>query len=112
MSRQRIFALADVAKRESSPLLMVTVADLVLFTSHLSLYVTYNGKVYDLTPFLADHPGGDDVIVEYAGKDVGAIMGDANSHVHSRSAYEMMDEYKVGELGGDEKIVSEGEYRA
>lgn len=81
-------------------------------TTRQSLYVTYNGKVYDLTPFLADHPGGDDVIVEYAGKDVGAIMGDANSHVHSRSAYEMMDEYKVGELGGDEKIVSEGEYRA
>lgn len=24
----------------------------------------------------------------------------------------MMDEYKVGELGGDEKIVSEGEYHA
>jgi 4-hydroxysphinganine ceramide fatty acyl 2-hydroxylase len=36
-------------------------------------------------------------------------MGDEDQHVHSRSAYDMMDEYKVGELGGDEKIVSEGE---
>ena len=36
-------------------------------------------------------------------------MGDENQHVHSRSAYDMMAEYKVGELGGDERIVSEGE---
>jgi 4-hydroxysphinganine ceramide fatty acyl 2-hydroxylase len=47
--------------------------------------------------------------MEYAGKDVGQIMGDENHHVHSRNAYDMMEDYKVGELGGDEKIVSEGE---
>ena len=47
--------------------------------------------------------------MEYAGKDVGLIMSDENQHVHSRSAYDMMEEYKVGELGGDERIVSEGE---
>jgi 4-hydroxysphinganine ceramide fatty acyl 2-hydroxylase len=35
-------------------------------------------------------------------------MGDEDQHVHSRSAYDMMEEYIVGELGGDEKIVSEG----
>jgi len=48
------------------------------------------------------------LILEYAGKDVGQIMGDEDQHVHSRSAYEMMEEYRIGELGGDEKIVSEG----
>lgn len=48
-------------------------------------------------------------MMEYAGKDVGAVMGDEDSHVHSRSAYDMMEDYRVGELGGDEKIVSEGE---
>lgn len=48
------------------------------------------------------------MILEYAGKDVGVIMGDVDQHVHSRSAYEMMEEYRIGELGGDEKIVSEG----
>jgi hypothetical protein len=46
--------------------------------------------------------------MKYAGQDVGAVMADETEHVHSRSAYDMMDEYKVGELGGDEKIVSEG----
>lgn len=74
-----------------------------------SCYVAFRGKVYDISSFLPDHPGGDDVILEYAGKDIGAVMGDEDSHVHSRSAYEMMEEYCVGELGGDEQIVSESE---
>lgn len=65
--------------------------------------------MYDITGFLPDHPGGDDVILEWAGKDIGSVMADPSSHVHSRSAYEMMDEYCVGELGGDEQIVSESE---
>ena len=46
--------------------------------------------------------------MEWVGKDIGLIMGDEDQHVHSRSAYDMMAEYKVGELGGDERIVSEG----
>lgn len=57
---------------------------------------------------MPDHPGGDDIIMEYAGTDIGQVMADESQHVHSRSAYDMMEEYKIGELGGDEKIVSEG----
>jgi len=74
-----------------------------------SCYVSYRGSVYDITQFLPDHPGGDDIIMKYAGQDIGYAMADENEHVHSRSAYDMLEEYKVGELGGDEKIVSEGE---
>ena len=47
-------------------------------------------------------------MLDYVGGDIGQIMADESQHVHSRSAYDMMEEYKVGELGGDEKIVSEG----
>jgi 4-hydroxysphinganine ceramide fatty acyl 2-hydroxylase len=47
-------------------------------------------------------------MLEYAGKDIGAVMSDEDQHVHSRSAYDMLEDYKIGELGGDEKIVSEG----
>ena len=62
-----------------------------------------------MTTFLPDHPGGDDILLKHAGSDVGQMMGDESEHLHSASAYEMLEEYRVGELGGDEKIVSEGE---
>lgn len=68
-------------------------------------WITYNGNVYDVTEFLEDHPGGDDLILNVAGGDVGTIMADPTSHAHSTSAYEMLEEFKIGELGGDEKIV-------
>ena len=71
--------------------------------------MTFKGNVYDITSFMPDHPGGDDIIMEYAGTDIGQVMADESQHVHSRSAYDMMEEYKIGELGGDEKIVSEGQ---
>ncbi|CAO3588816.1 unnamed protein product [Absidia cylindrospora] len=41
-------------------------------TSADSCWIIYNGKVYDVTEFILDHPGGDDLILDYAGKDVTA----------------------------------------
>jgi 4-hydroxysphinganine ceramide fatty acyl 2-hydroxylase len=38
---------------------------------------------------------------------MGEAMADPTEHVHSRAAYEMMDEFLIGQLGGSEKIVSE-----
>nr|ODN96597.1 oxidoreductase [Cryptococcus depauperatus CBS 7855] len=90
-TRGRIYSGAEVAKHNT----------------RASCLVTYSGKVYDLTTFLPDHPGGDDVLLAHAGQDIGKVMDDENVHVHSRAAYEMMEEFKVGELGGGEKIVSE-----
>lgn len=72
-----------------------------------SLWIAYRGKVYDFTGFEQDHPGGDELVLKYAGKDMGEAMADPEEHVHSRSAYEMMEEFQIGILGGTEKTVSE-----
>ncbi|MCJ1403631.1 fatty acid alpha-hydroxylase [Xylographa trunciseda] len=61
-----------------------------------SCYVTLGTKVFDITPFLADHPGGGDLIVQYGGKDVTEIMGDEISHTHSEAAYEILDDHLIG----------------
>ena len=58
--------------------------------------MTIGTKVYDVTSFLDDHPGGSDLILEYGGKDVGAILKDEISHLHSEAAYEILDESLVG----------------
>lgn len=64
-------------------------------------YITLKAKVYDVTDFLGDHPGGEDLVLEYGGKDVTEIMRNENSHSHSESAYEMLDDYLIGFVAAD-----------
>jgi 4-hydroxysphinganine ceramide fatty acyl 2-hydroxylase len=61
--------------------------------------VTVGNRVYDVTQFLPDHPGGADLIAGFRGQDVSLVMKDESSHEHSESAYEMLEEsYFVGLL--------------
>lgn len=53
----------------------VTVAELQKHTSpEQGVWVLINGQVYDLTDFLAKHPGGAKIILTYAGKNALAIF--------------------------------------
>lgn len=61
-----------------------------------SCYVIVGAKVYDVTAFLDDHPGGAELILKYGGKDVAEIMDDEISHSHSESAKEMLGDMLVG----------------
>jgi 4-hydroxysphinganine ceramide fatty acyl 2-hydroxylase len=61
-----------------------------------SCYVTVGTKVYDITPFLDDHPGGAELVLEYGGKDIKEIMEDEVSHTHSESAWEILDDHLIG----------------
>jgi cytochrome b involved in lipid metabolism len=88
---------------------MYTAEDVQQHATAQSCWVSHAGKVYDVTGFLSDHPGGDDLVLDYAGKDVGAIMKDSVSHDHSESAYDMFEEFCIGRIGEGEQIVDEGE---
>lgn len=85
-----------------------TLEDLAAHKSAQSCWVTFKGKVYDVTAFVSDHPGGDDLILNNAGTDVEDIMKDKDSHDHSESAYEMLEEYVIGRLGTEATTVSDG----
>ena len=61
-------------------------------------WVSENGIVYDVTKFLGQHPGGADMILSHAGKDVTNILTDINLHTHSSNAYNLLQEYKIGIL--------------
>ncbi|RMY01281.1 hypothetical protein D0866_15813, partial [Hortaea werneckii] len=71
-------------------------ADVAAHRTAKSCFVTIGTKVYDVTEFLEDHPGGADLILQYAGKDVKEAMEDPISHAHSEAAWEMLDDYLVG----------------
>lgn len=52
-------------------------------------------KVYDITKYLEDHPGGIPVLVEVAGKDATAEFEDVG---HSDEAMELLKPFLVGEI--------------
>lgn len=64
----------------------------------------YQRKIYNVTAFLDEHPGGPEYLLEHAGKDITEVMKDSAIHEHSESAYEIMDEsYLVGYLATEEE---------
>ncbi|KAK3387599.1 inositolphosphorylceramide-B C-26 hydroxylase [Podospora didyma] len=75
-----------------------TLAEVESHNSSKSCFVTIGRNVYDVTDFVDSHPGGSDLVLEYAGKDIEAILKDESSHAHSESAYEVLDESLVGSL--------------
>lgn len=75
-----------------------TFAEVESHNSEKSCFVTLGQNVYDVTDFLDSHPGGSDLVLEYAGKDITEILKDESSHAHSEAAYEVLDDSLVGFL--------------
>lgn len=63
------------------------------------LWMAINGKVYDVTPFVDQHPGGEEVLMEYAGLDATTAFDDVG---HSENAHEMLADLYVGEGNPEE----------
>ncbi|KAH8256180.1 cytochrome b5 [Drosophila bipectinata] len=58
-------------------------------------WLIIKGNVYDVTNFLAEHPGGGDALLEYGGKDASKAFKQAG---HSSDAERDLKNYKIGEL--------------
>lgn len=71
------------------------------------VFMTSTDRVYDVTDFLEDHPGGGELITKYGGRDVTDIMKDSVSHEHSESAYEVLEDCAIGVLTSGEAVMSE-----
>ncbi|XP_046403136.1 cytochrome b5 isoform X2 [Ischnura elegans] len=58
-------------------------------------WIAIHNSVYDVNPFLNEHPGGEEILIEQAGKDATEPFEDVG---HSTDARELMAKYKIGEL--------------
>ncbi|KAJ4726725.1 cytochrome b5-like [Melia azedarach] len=58
-------------------------------------WLIISGKVYDVTSFMDDHPGGDEVLISATGKDATNDFEDVG---HSDAAREMLEQYYIGEI--------------
>lgn len=55
-----------------------------------------NVRVYDVTDFVKDHPGGAELILNLVGEDIGMVMRDEDTHAHSEAAYAMLEQHFIG----------------
>ncbi|XP_044283616.1 cytochrome b5 [Varanus komodoensis] len=73
------YTLAEVAKRNCSK----------------ETWLVIHGRVYDVTGFLSEHPGGEEVLLEQAGRDATENFEDVG---HSKDAQDMLKQYLIGEV--------------
>ncbi|KAL2085963.1 hypothetical protein ACEWY4_019283 [Coilia grayii] len=67
--------------------------------SFKSTWIIINHKVYDVTKFLEEHPGGEEVLREQGGGDATESFEDVG---HSTDAREMAKSMLIGELHPDD----------
>ncbi|KAI3408950.1 Cytochrome b5 heme-binding domain-containing protein [Psidium guajava] len=75
----KVYALAEVSEHNTTK----------------DCWLVIDGKVYDVTKFMEDHPGGDEVLLSSTGKDATDDFEDVG---HSSSARAMMDDFYIGEI--------------
>ena len=68
---------------------------------HAATWVTYQGKVYDITEFIAQHPGGGSMIRQAAGGSIEPYWNYWAYHTALQGPMDMLQEYEIGELGID-----------
>ncbi|KAK9234046.1 cytochrome b5 [Lipomyces kononenkoae] len=80
-----------------------TVSDVSLHNSKSSLFVVIHDGVYDVTEFVTQHPGGEDVLLESAGTDVTEQFEDIG---HSEEARAILKSLQLGIVQRDTKVKS------
>ncbi|XP_023266628.1 cytochrome b5-like [Seriola lalandi dorsalis] len=72
-----------------------TLEEIRLHNMSNDTWLIVHDKVYDITSFLEEHPGGEEVLLEQAGADATESFEDVG---HSTDAREMLQHYYIGEL--------------
>ncbi|GFR51547.1 hypothetical protein Agub_g13966, partial [Astrephomene gubernaculifera] len=71
-----------------------TMEEVAQHNTEESCWFVHDGKVYDATPYLEEHPGGSESILIVAGADA----TDEFNSIHSTKAKSMLAQYYIGEL--------------
>ncbi|KAG8218500.1 cytochrome b5-like heme/steroid binding domain-containing protein [Butyriboletus roseoflavus] len=74
---------------------VVSYSELQANNTKQNLWVAIHGKVYNVTKFIDEHPGGDEVIISEGGKDATEAFEDVG---HSDEARGLLPDLLVGEL--------------
>jgi len=81
----------------------VSMAEVAKHSDREDVWMIIHGKVYNVTKYLEDHPGGEEVLLERAGKDATEDYEDVG---HSNEARKALTPLEVGELPPSEKAAA------
>lgn len=84
----------------------ITLEEVKQHTTRNSVWFVIHNKVYDVTKFMDEHPGGEEVLLEQAGKNASEIFEDVS---HSADAKDLMKTYLIGELPEHERTTEKAE---
>jgi cytochrome b involved in lipid metabolism len=79
---------------------IITRAEVAKHSTEKDLWMVIHGKVYDVTAFTDEHPGGVDTLTDVGGADGTA---DFDNVGHSESAKQQLKKFLIGELPEEEK---------
>ncbi|GME91448.1 hypothetical protein B5S28_g4371 [[Candida] boidinii] len=74
-----------------------TAEEVAAHNTRSDLYIVVDGKVYDCSEYLDEHPGGEEVIIDCAGDDATEAFEDIG---HSEDAREILEGLLVGTVEG------------
>lgn len=84
----------------------ITAEELGKHTTHKDLWLALSGKVYSVTSFLPEHPGGEEVLMDVSGQDATEAFEDVG---HSDEARDLLKDLYVGELQGTAQKTRDGD---
>ncbi|CAK9806846.1 Cytochrome b5 [Anthophora plagiata] len=70
-----------------------TAAQVSRHNKEKDLWIIYKDGVYDITKFLKEHPGGEEVLIDMAGKDATKCFDDIG---HTIEAIQLRETFKIG----------------
>ncbi|KAM9302019.1 cytochrome b5 type B [Gastrophryne carolinensis] len=91
--------MASEEASQDTPVTHYTLEEVNKRNSAKELWLVIHGKVYDITRFVEEHPGGEEVLFEQAGSDATESFEDVG---HSIDARDMLKQYYIGDLHPDD----------
>lgn len=71
-----------------------TAEEVAMHNTRKDCYCIVKGNVYDVSSYIAKHPGGSRTIVSRCGKEITGIFAE----IHSNRAWDLLSKYKIGIL--------------
>lgn len=73
----------------------ITLAEVAQNNTQQKIWIVLQGRVYDVTGYINEHPGGEEVLLEQGGRDATESFEDVG---HSLDARELLKQFLIGEV--------------